>query len=103
MRNTWFKSGDYNALCDVCGFKFKASELKERWDGRRVCAQDFDFRHPLDFAKQIRPEPVLPWTRPEPDDVFVDANFCTPSGRQGVAGFGQAGCAVVGYDANIRE
>lgn len=55
MRKDYYKHGDYNALCDVCGFKYKASELKRRWDGLMVCDQDFETRHPLDFFR-VRPE-----------------------------------------------
>ena len=29
--------GDWNAICDRCGFKFKASELKKTWDNLYVC------------------------------------------------------------------
>ena len=102
MRNTWYKPGDWSAICDVCGFKFKASELKKRWDGMYVCKDDFETRHPSDFVHPIRPEPILPWTRPEQTDVFVDANYCTPEGRQGVAGYGQANCAIAGFDIGLR-
>ena len=101
MKTTWWKSGDWNAICAVCGWKFKASELKERWDGMRVCREDYDQRHPLDFPNSIRPEPVLPWTRPEAQDQFV-AEVCTVAGRQGVAGVGTAGCAIAGLDLGER-
>lgn len=49
----YLKLGDNNVLCDVCGFKFKASQVKERWDGLIVCSKDFETRHSLDF---IRPK-----------------------------------------------
>ena len=44
-------SYSYNALCDSCGMKFKASELRVRWDGLWVCKDDFEFRHPSDFYR----------------------------------------------------
>ena len=28
-----FVSGQWNAICDRCGFKFKSSELKKDWQG----------------------------------------------------------------------
>jgi hypothetical protein len=63
--------GDYNAICDVCGFKFKASELRRRWDGMMVCLLDYEERHPQDLIK-IRPDrQAVPWSRPEPTDTFV--------------------------------
>lgn len=103
MKSTWWKIGDHNAICDRCGFKFKASELKETWDGFFVCKDDWEPRHPLDFVQPVRVEPVLPWSRPERTDVFVDANYCTPSGKQGLANYGQAGCATVGVDLGYRD
>lgn len=62
--NTYFKKGSWNATCDVCGFDFKAQELKQRWDGLRVCKEDWEARHPLDFQR-VKPEkPTIPWSRP---------------------------------------
>ena len=67
----YLKSGDFNALCDSCGFKFKASELRRRWDGFMVCSDDFEERHPQDLIR-LRPErTALPWARPYPTDTFV--------------------------------
>ena len=46
-----YKHGTHNELCDVCGFKYKADELKDRWDGLRVCKYDWEPRHPSDFFR----------------------------------------------------
>lgn len=108
MRTTWFKSGDWNAICDVCGFKFKASELRERWDGLKVCSMDWELRHPQELARPIPDEPALPWTRPDPAagnadlELYVQAGFCSATGRQGIADFGEADCAIVGLDLGYR-
>lgn len=67
MANHLFEA---NAVCDVCGFEYKHSELRERWDGLRVCETDWELRHPMDFQRIPRTEKALPWTRPQPDDVF---------------------------------
>lgn len=67
--------GDWNAVCDVCGFEYKASELKDRWDGLKVCDKDWETRHPMDFIKAPRGEKPLPWTRPEPTDQFVTVDY----------------------------
>lgn len=64
-RNQYFKSGDWNAVCDFCGFKFKASELKLDWRGFRVCEEDFELRHPLDFLRAKPDKIKVPWTRPD--------------------------------------
>lgn len=59
------RSYEYNAICDVCGFKFKASMLKKRWDGYMVCKHDYETRHSLDFYTTRNDAHLLPWTRPD--------------------------------------
>lgn len=68
MARNYYKSGDWNAICDRCGFKFKASELKLEWTGLRVCEKDFELRHPQDFLRARVDKISVPWTRPEFDD-----------------------------------
>lgn len=94
MKNTWWRSGDWNALCDVCGVKFKASDLRQRWDGLMVCKEDWELRHPQELIRPIPDQQKLPWTRPEPTDNYLPV--CTVTGIQGIAGYGVAGCAVAG-------
>jgi hypothetical protein len=87
---TFFKLGDYNAICRVCGFKRKASEMRLRWDGVYVCEQDWEIRQPQDFVRGL-PEEVAPeWTQPEPPPVFL------PLGKLGTG----AGPAILGGTAN---
>ena len=67
---TTFHSGQWNAVCDRCGFKFKSSELRKDWQGLMVCDKDFETRHQQDFIK-IRAEKAVPdWVRPRPEDTF---------------------------------
>lgn len=74
--------GDHNAICDVCGFKFKASMLKERWDGYRVCEDDWEVRHPMDFQRVPRTEKAPEWVRPYPTDQFTSVTYNTGIGVQ---------------------
>jgi hypothetical protein len=67
----YYKKGDWNAICDVCGFKRKASEMKMRWDGIMCCPEDWEPRQPQDFVRGVPDDQTVPWTRPEPPDVFV--------------------------------
>ena len=67
--------GDRNAICDVCGFRFKASQLMLRWDGARVCSDDFETRHPQDFQRIPRGESSPSWTRAEPQENFTSPNY----------------------------
>lgn len=55
----------YNALCDVCGFKMKASMLRKRWDGFMVCDKDWEPRNILDFYRTRNDAHLLPFTRPD--------------------------------------
>lgn len=95
MKKTFWRDGDYSAICDVCGFKFKASTLKERWDGLKVCSKDWEARHPQEFLRVIPEQNKLVWTRPEPIDSF--SLVCTLITSQGIAGIGVAGCARPSY------
>lgn len=63
--------GGYNALCDVCGFLYKAAELKKRWDGMMCCPEDWETRHPSDFYRSRNDAPKLPWTRPDNNGIDV--------------------------------
>lgn len=101
VRYTWWKSGSWNAICDECGFKFKSEELKLRWDGLMVCPEDWEIRHPQELIRAIPDQSRLPWTRPEGREQDVPT-VCTPIGRQGLAGYGTAGCSIVGLDLGYR-
>jgi hypothetical protein len=66
----------WRAVCDVCGFEFYNTELKKRWDNLMVCSKDWEPRHPMDLIKVKKEESQnLPWTRPEPADVFISVTY----------------------------
>ncbi len=69
-----FILGDHNAICDVCGFEYKASVLKKRWDGAIVCRKDFELRHPQDLIKPRSERQNVKYARPEPEIVYVGTN-----------------------------
>ena len=111
MAKDWYKPGTWNALCDVCGFKRKSDQLIERWDGMMVCRPSvkqgcFETRHPQELTRPIPDQKALPWTNPEPADVYwVDISAysstvtnaqCSTIGMLCQAGYGTAGCAEVG-------
>lgn len=64
---TWWTPGDWNAICDQCGRRFKSSQLRKRWDGYMVCADDWETRHPQEFVRPVKDNHPLPWTRPNKD------------------------------------
>ena len=63
--------GDWDAICDVCGRKFKASKLKMRWDGIMACPQDWEPRQPQDFVRGVADPQLVPWVRDEATDTFI--------------------------------
>ena len=66
-----YDSGDWNAICDSCGKKLKASLLLKRWDGLMVCKSDWEPRQPQDFVRAKADLQAPKWTRPESPDVFI--------------------------------
>ena len=89
-----YDPGLWEAICDVCGRKFKASSLQKRWDGLMVCPGDYETRQPQDFVRGVADTQVPPWTRPEAQDTFIF--FCTLVTIQGQADIGVADCARAG-------
>ncbi len=96
MQN-WLKLGEWNAICDSCGRKFKASTMRKRWDGLFVCEEDFEIKHPQLSMRVQADKQMVPIARPDPvEDTFL-TGFCTPITRQAVAETGTADCATVDY------
>jgi len=70
----YLRNGDYNAICDRCGSKFKFSQLKLEWDGLYVCTANgcFENRQPQDYVKGVRDDMSVPVSRPDQPSVFLD-------------------------------
>jgi hypothetical protein len=94
MTPLFFKSGSWNALCDVCGHKFKSHQMRKRWDGLMVCEQDFEHDHPQKFLRVREDKIAVPWVRSRQADL--ELNVCTLWTSSAYADFGTADCAVVG-------
>lgn len=85
--------GNYNALCDSCGRKFKALDLKKRWDGLLVCQEDYELRHESDFLRVQKEKISVPFSRPYPAEDTYTGYICSVSGIYGMADFATADCA----------
>ena len=62
--------GNWNARCDGCGFKYKATELRQDWKGLMKCTGSngcWEPRHPMDLQKPPRASTPVPWTRQDKD------------------------------------
>lgn len=64
-RADYLKLDDWNALCDRCQRKYKASQLKLEWTGWYVCKTCWEPRHKQDFLKGKPDNSNVPWTRPD--------------------------------------
>jgi hypothetical protein len=71
----YYKDGDYNGICDQCGFKYKFSKLKKTWNGLYTCSKCFEIRNPQDYVRGVRDQQSVPVDRPETPDEFVDVTF----------------------------
>ena len=72
-----FILGDSNGVCDCCGFDFKQSQLRKRWDGAMVCDKDWEPRHPQDSLKARPERNNVKDARAAPAYRFLEANEIT--------------------------
>lgn len=87
---SYFKAGTWNALCDICGFEYKADQLRKNWKGQYVCKKDWEPRHPQEFLRARKESIGVPWSRPEPTDTEVEQ--CLLYERGAYADLGVADC-----------
>lgn len=92
----YLKKWSWNCICDRCGKKAKAEELKLEWDGLRVCQRCYEIRQPQDFVRGQVDRQAPPWTRPEAPDTFVTPQ-CSYLGVSAIPGYAQPGCARPSY------
>jgi len=73
----YLRNGDWNAICDRCGSKFKFSQLKLEWDGLYVCTANgcWEARQPQDYVKGVRDDMAVPVSRPDKPNVFLDTLY----------------------------
>ena len=70
-----YDKGDWKADCDVCGRTYHASQLTQRWDGLMCCRNDWEIRQPQDFVRGVPDTQITPWSRPEPNNQFIEINY----------------------------
>ena len=76
MSKGWsYTSGDWWIICDSCGRKIKASESLQRWDGFRVCREDWEPRHSMDFIRARADKQAVPFMRPRTTDEFISVTY----------------------------
>ena len=72
------KLGSWNVICDYCGFKFKAEDVKEDWRGLYACRKDWSPRNAQDFVRGVPDDQSTAFSRPEGADTFVTVNEVKP-------------------------
>jgi len=93
MSKAKFTKKEWNAVCDRCGFEYKASKLREEWTGLMVCKGCWEPRHPQELLQVRGEDQAVPWSRPEGTDAggtdisgttfpptFTDTTDDVPSG-----------------------
>lgn len=73
----YYAHGDHNAICDLCGGKFKFSALRRNSEGHWVCRKDYEPRHPQDDVRGRADRQRVAVSRPEGTDRFLGANEVT--------------------------
>ena len=68
----YLKRGSHNVICDRCGIKYKADELKKEWQGLMVCATCWEPKHPQDLIKSVQDQRPKAYYRPAGSDEFPD-------------------------------
>lgn len=77
-QSDYYKPNDFNRICDRCGFKRKASETREEWNGLIVCADTcWEPRHPQEFVRGKYDDQRVYRPRPDSDPVFVSPTDIT--------------------------
>lgn len=97
--NSTYLPGQWNAICDICGFEFKSSQLRKNWQGLRVCLEDFEQRHPQELIRAVRDDSSTAWNRPEPPDLEINTVSCSLEGQQSVVNIGVVGCIIANYSS----
>jgi len=109
-RADYMKLGDYNAISDRSGKKFKASEMRLQWNGLYVHYTEYEERHPQEFLKGREDKQNVPWTRP---DSNADTNTTTVDGKTlftlncsppvSIPGQAIPGCAIPGWSKGYKN
>lgn len=97
--------GDWNAICDRCGFKYKASALKEEWTGWMVCDKCWEPRHPQDLIRGIPDDPSVPWSRPDTtgaESTSTDVQGTSVFASLAVETHGDVNYTVISTDDSIH-
>lgn len=81
----------WNAVCSICGKKYKANDLERNWQGLYRCHECNEPRQPQDFVRSVPDVMSVPWAQ-KPLDSFVLT--CSFNGSSAVPGYAVPDCMV---------
>lgn len=67
-----YKPGRNHAVCDLCGFKHYADELKKTWDGYLHCKDCYEDKHPALEAHPLSADRILAKVVSLPKEYFIE-------------------------------
>ena len=70
MSANFYKEGDFNRICDHCGFKVKASTTRKQWNNLQVCKKHWEPQNEQDFLCGKVDKQWVADARPDVDPVF---------------------------------
>lgn len=71
MGANFYKEGDFNRICDACGFKVKASGTRKQWNGLIVCKRHWEAQNQQDFLQAKVDKQWVVDPRPDSEPVFT--------------------------------
>lgn len=70
--NSRYIPGNNWVVCDLCGFKVRASKTRFNHDGLLVCSKDWEPQHPQEYMVEHRAEKIVPdKVRSEPSEIHI--------------------------------
>ena len=67
--------------CDICGFHYRKSDMRKRWDGVWACNKDWEIRNPQDFVRGIKEKINVPVARPDPVDITNETTLTADAAK----------------------
>ena len=71
LQGNHYEPGNYWMICDVCGRKFRFSDMLRRWDNAWVCHNDWEIQHPQEHLRGRSERIGVPVARPEPTETVI--------------------------------
>ena len=67
-----YKHVDFWRICDECGFKYRASKTRKRWDNMIVCFECWEPQHPQESVRGHADKIRVEDPRPEGTDTYIE-------------------------------